>query len=129
MDSIAETFKQHWTAYAQAYSTAAEDERIRLLEGSVCDDVVFTNPGGEGKSRAGLSAHIANFQNAMPGAYFSTERLLVHHNELLVVWSAPRFPPGTISFDPARTVALATWQVSFRLHNDRDAGSRSGAAV
>lgn len=87
MDSIAERLKQHWTAYAAAYSTTVEDERIRLLEGSVCDDIVFTNPGGEGKSRAGLSAHIANFQKAMPGAYFSTEKLLVHHDELLVVWS------------------------------------------
>jgi hypothetical protein len=87
MDTATDTLKQHWNAYAAAYGATAEDERERLLEESVSDDVIFTNPGGEGKSRTGLSAHIANLQKSMPGAYFSTDRLLVHHGELLAIWS------------------------------------------
>jgi hypothetical protein len=58
-----------------AFGAIAEDERERLLEGSVSEDVIFTNPGGDGKSRVGLIAHIEKLQKANPGAYFSTEKL------------------------------------------------------
>lgn len=42
-----ETLKDNWNAYMAAYGSTVEDERVRLLEKSVADDVVFTNPGGE----------------------------------------------------------------------------------
>ena len=89
MDSVMDkvTPEQRWNAYAAAFSATAEDERERLLEESVSEDVVFTNPGGEGKTRAGLSAHIVNFQKTMPGASFRTDKVYEHHRELLVVWS------------------------------------------
>jgi hypothetical protein len=48
---------------------------------------VFTNPGGEGSSRAGLDAHIAQFQASMPGMHFSTDKVFLHHGEVLAVWS------------------------------------------
>ena len=87
MDTASDTLEQHWKSYMAAFGATAEDERERLLKQSVSEDVVFTNPGGEGKSRAGLSAHIGNFQKSMPGARFSTEKILVHHGELLAIWS------------------------------------------
>ena len=87
MDSVTEPLAQHWNAYAAAYSATSEEERERLLEQSVSENVVFTNPGGEGKSRAAMSAHIANFQKTMPGVYFSTDKTFVHHGELLAIWS------------------------------------------
>jgi hypothetical protein len=79
--------EQHWGTYMAAFQATDADERQHLLEQCVCDDVVFTNPGGDGKTRAGLSAHIAMFQKGMPGASFRTDRLFVHHGELLAVWS------------------------------------------
>ena len=82
-----EALEQRWNAYSAAYAATEEDERRHLLEQCVSDDVVFTNPSGEGKSRAGLNAHIAIFQKTMPGVYFSTDKILVHHDELLAVWS------------------------------------------
>ncbi|WP_158813310.1 nuclear transport factor 2 family protein [Methylocapsa sp. S129] len=82
-----DAFEERWNAYFAAYATTDEAERQRLLERCVSDDLVFTNPGGEGKGRASLHAHIGNFQKHMPGATFSTDRLLVHHGELLAVWS------------------------------------------
>jgi hypothetical protein len=82
-----ETLEQRWSEYMAAFGTVAEDERERLLERSVSEDVIFTNPGGEGKSRAGLSAHIATFQKGNPGAYFSTEKVYAQTDKLLVVWS------------------------------------------
>jgi hypothetical protein len=82
-----DTLKDNWNAYMAAYGAQAEDERACLLEQSVSDDVVFTNPAGDGKSRAGLGAHIGRFQKGNPGAYFSTDKLFPQHDKLLAVWS------------------------------------------
>jgi hypothetical protein len=82
-----DSLTRNWNAYFAAYATVDSDERQRLLERSVSEDVVFTNPGGEGKSRAALNAHIEGFQKSMPGAYFRTDKIHVHHGELLAVWT------------------------------------------
>jgi SnoaL-like domain len=87
MDKVTGALEENWNSYTAAFGASAEDERDRLLEQCVSDDVIFTNPGGEGKSRAGLSAHIGNFQKSMPGARFDTEKIFVHHGELLAIWS------------------------------------------
>ena len=84
----------HWSTYLAAFHATDENEREHLLEQCVSDEVVFTNPGGEGKSRAGLSAHIGKFHKMMPGAYFSTDKVFAQHGELLVVWSLHK-PDGT----------------------------------
>ncbi|WP_158807027.1 nuclear transport factor 2 family protein [Beijerinckia sp. L45] len=89
-----DTLKRRWTAYFAAYATVDKDERQRLLEESVSEDVVFTNPGGEGRSRSGLNAHIEGFQKSMPGVSFSTDKIHVHHGELLAVWTMYK-PDGT----------------------------------
>jgi hypothetical protein len=79
--------EQLWNAYMSAFGAVEADERERLLEQSVSDNVVFTNPGGEGETRAGLIKHIEDFQNKMPGCHFKTDRLINHHGESLAVWS------------------------------------------
>lgn len=76
-----------WTAYLDAYGPIAADERLRLLEQSVADDVAFTNPRGEGKTREGLLKHIERYQEMMPGNYFQTDRVYSHHEEILAIWS------------------------------------------
>ena len=62
-----DTPEQRWNSYLAAYGPVTAGERERLLKQSVADDVVFTNPGGEGQTRAGLIAHIEDFQRKMPG--------------------------------------------------------------
>ena len=89
-----DTLKDNWNAYMAAYGTQAEDERARLLEQCVSDDVVFTNPAGDGKSRANLSAHIAGFQKGNPGAYFTTDKIYPQKDKLLAAWSMHK-PDGT----------------------------------
>jgi hypothetical protein len=89
-----DTLQQHWGSYFAAYAAVDRDERQRLLEQSVSEDVVFTNPGGEGRGRASLNGHIEGFQQKMPGVYFSTDKLHVHHGELLAVWTMHK-PDGT----------------------------------
>jgi hypothetical protein len=92
MDTV--NLEANWEAYLKAYGAVADDERERLLAQSVTDGVVFTNPGGEGQRREGLIAHIQNFQASMPGTYFSTERVFVHHGEVLAIWAMHK-PDGT----------------------------------
>lgn len=87
MENPAEVLTAKWNAYANAYGATDERERQALLEECVSDDVEFINPGGEGRGRATLSAHIAKLQQSMPGTYFRTEKTYVHHGELLVVWA------------------------------------------
>ena len=83
----ANTFEPHWTSYMTAFNATVEDERERLLEQSVSDDVIFTNPGGNGQSRDALVAHIGKFQKGNPGVYFSTEKLFAQPDKLLAIWS------------------------------------------
>lgn len=89
-----DTLKDNWNAYIAAYGAQAEDERARLLEQSVSEDVVFTNPAGDGKGRAGLLAHIGRFQGGNPGAYFVTDKLFPQQGKLLAIWSMYK-PDGT----------------------------------
>lgn len=86
-DMDTEALERNWNLYLAAYGNIADDERERLLEQSVADDMQFTNPGGQGQSRTGLIAHIQSFQRSMPGTYFNTQKLLVHHGELLAIWT------------------------------------------
>ena len=83
----ADNHEPQWGFYLAAYGAVEPDERQRLLEQAVADDVVFTNPGGEGKTRQGLIRHIEGFRQKMAGAYFKTDQLFRHHGELLAVWS------------------------------------------
>ncbi len=82
-----ETLKNNWKAYLAAYGSIDADERERLLQQSVADDIVFTNPGGRGERRTGLIAHIQDFQKKLPGTYFETEKIFIHHGELLTIWT------------------------------------------
>lgn len=82
-----ETLEQCWSLYMAAFGTVSHEQRERLLEKSVSEDVVFTNPGGEGNSRAGLNSHIEKFQSVNPGAYFTTDKVYAQHDKLLAVWS------------------------------------------
>jgi hypothetical protein len=97
MDAVINSLEQHWRSYTAAFDATSEDERERLLEQCVSEEVIFTNPGGEGKSRAGLSAHIGNFQKSMPGAHFSTEKIFVHHGELLAIWTLYKQDGGKVA--------------------------------
>ena len=79
--------QEQWNAYMEAFGPVAPEARDRLLLQSVSDDIIFTNPGGNGKTRAGLSAHMADFCAKMPEMYFRTDQVFSHSGELLAVWS------------------------------------------
>jgi hypothetical protein len=79
--------EEQWHAYMAAFGATESDERDRLLQQSVSDDVIFTNPGGSGKTRTDLSAHIVDFQTKMPTMYFRTDKVHLSQGELLAIWS------------------------------------------
>lgn len=79
--------EQRWKAYMDAYGARDESLRQHLLEQCVSEEVVFTNPGGDGKSRRALFDHIGKFQKTMPGMYFVTDKLYPQPGKLLAVWS------------------------------------------
>jgi hypothetical protein len=89
----ANTLEQHWHTYILAFNASAEAVRAPLLEQSVSLDVVFTNPGAEGKGRANLSAHIGQFHASKPGMFFTTDKVLARPDKLLAIWSMHR-PDG-----------------------------------
>lgn len=90
------TFKpeQQWEAYLSAFNAQEAGERENLLQQSVSDDVEFTNPGSNGKSRSVLSTHIQEFHEKMPGLYFTTDKTFLSQGDLLAVWSMFR-PDGS----------------------------------
>jgi hypothetical protein len=94
MDTMIE---QRWNDYLAAYGAVGSDERLRLLEESVIDAVVFTNPGGQGESRLGLIAHIEAFQRNLPGASFSADRIYKHDREFLAIWSMHKPGQGKVA--------------------------------
>jgi hypothetical protein len=82
-----DAMEQIWTSYLEAYGDVSADERERLLRESVSDDVVSTNPGEEIHGFAGLAAHVQEFQQRLPGAYFKINKLLFHHEQALTEWT------------------------------------------
>ena len=79
--------EQIWKSYLDAYGAVSPEERKRLLKFSVSDDVVSTNPGEQSQGFENLLAHVNQFQQRMPGAYFVNNKLLFHHNQVLSEWT------------------------------------------
>ena len=82
-----EAVEQIWKSYLEAYGNVSTEERKRLLRECVSDSVVSTNPGEQTKSFESLVAHVDQFQQRIPGAYFKNNKLLFHHEQLLAEWT------------------------------------------
>jgi len=76
-----------WTAYQAAWGPLAEDARQRLLEQSVGDDILYTDPTSQVQGRGALMARIALTQQAFAGAYFKNDSFLAHHDQGLFHWT------------------------------------------
>ncbi|QEE27252.1 nuclear transport factor 2 family protein [Terriglobus albidus] len=73
--------------YLHAYGNISQEERRQLLLKAVSDDVVSTNPAEESHGFDGLLAHVEQFQQRLPGAYFRLNKLLTHHSQVLLEWT------------------------------------------
>jgi hypothetical protein len=74
-------------SYLDAFAKSSAVEQKQLLQSSVADDVVFTNPGVNGYGIDELAAHIAVFREHFPGHYFGLRWLRGQNGQLLAEWT------------------------------------------
>jgi len=73
--------------YAAAWNEPDATRRRRLLEEAWADDGVYTDPTAHVEGREALAAHIAGFQQQMPGARLGgTSGIDEHHGRLRFTW-------------------------------------------
>ncbi|MBL4646660.1 MAG: nuclear transport factor 2 family protein [Rhizobiales bacterium] len=76
---------EKWHAYAKSWSQP-NTERDASLANLVVEDVTYTDPHSDISGRDAFSAHIAQFQKDVPGAYFEIVEVKGHHNKTLARW-------------------------------------------
>jgi hypothetical protein len=69
--------------YLGAWNTVDAEERDRLLERAVSDDVSFADPMKHLVGRAALSAHIGEVRSQYPEVLFAPDGELDQHNHFL----------------------------------------------
>ena len=74
-------------AYLEAFAATSPAEQERLLRSSVAEDVVYTNPGVEGRGLLNLLKHISVFQERFPGHHFRVNWFRQQHGQLLSEWT------------------------------------------
>ncbi len=111
----AETLRQTFENYLQAWSPVSDGERRRLLDASVSEGVTYFDAGAQLSGRGDLGAHLAGFQQRRAGFGFTLDKFISHHDVALANW-AMRDPKGTVvvrcydmlNFDPAGHVSAIT---------------------
>ena len=87
--------------YLDAFAAPSPAEQERLLRASVAEEVVFTNPGVDGRGLDNMLAHIGGFQQKFPGGYFRLRWLRQQHGKLLAEWT--QFDRGDSEFITAHS--------------------------
>ena len=72
--------------YLDAFAAPSVSDQERLLRSSLAEDVVFTNPGVEGKRIHNLLSHIGAFQERFPRTSFRMNWLRQQHGQRLLEW-------------------------------------------
>jgi hypothetical protein len=81
-----ELLQSVWDDYQNAWGAVTPAQRERLLR-CVAEDCTFSNPLIEGRGRAELTRRMEEFQQARPGAFFNTPKLLIQHGQALGAWT------------------------------------------
>ena len=76
-----------WKTYQDAWAEVSQDERSKLLQASLADDVAFTDPDNEKRGIPSMAANITAFQEQYSGCYFRTTLLTQQHGQLLSAWT------------------------------------------
>ncbi len=80
-------FQEIFEAYLDAFAATSPAEQERLLRSSVAEDVVYTNPGVEGRGLQNLLEHISVFQERFPGHRFRVNWFRQQHRQMLAEWT------------------------------------------
>ncbi len=82
-----ETLQTLWKTYQHAWSEVSPEQRLRMLQASVAQDVTFTSPDSDEQGIDQLVATIITFQEQLPGAYFRSTTLRQQHGQLFSAWT------------------------------------------
>ena len=82
-----EAYLSTWKTYQSAWSDISPTERRKLLESSVAENCVYTDPTAEAHGLDELIAKIERSQQSNPGVSFKNDKLLDHHEQGLSHWT------------------------------------------
>ncbi len=80
-------FQGIFEAYLDAFAATSLADQERLLHSSVAEDVMYTNPGVEGRGLQNLLKHIGVFQKRFPGHRFRLNWFRQQHGQMLAEWT------------------------------------------
>ena len=84
---MTEAYLSTWKTYQSAWSDISSAERQTLLERSVAENCIYTDPTTEAHGLDELIATIERFQQSRPGVSFQNDKLLDHHGQGLSYWT------------------------------------------
>lgn len=74
-----------WKNYASSWSQSS-DQRNSILKDIVADNVTYCDPNSMVTGRDAFAAHMEQFQQDVPGAYFEIIGVKDHHDKTLAQW-------------------------------------------
>ncbi len=76
-----------WKTYQSAWSERTTAQRLALLERSVAEDCLYSDPTGLCRGRTELLERIERTQERFPGASFENTAFASHHDQGLSHWT------------------------------------------
>ena len=85
MDS--EACLKTWNRYQSAWGPMSDAQRRQLLEQSVANEIVYTDPASQVQGVEALVERIAASQAQYAGSHFQNDSFLEHHGQGLFHWT------------------------------------------
>jgi len=79
-------FREIWESYANLWKTEDVDNKRQRLSKILAENFRYTDPRSETIGHDALIDVILDFNNTVPGAYFSTTRFMTHNNRSVAAW-------------------------------------------
>ena len=76
-----------WTAYQAAWSDMSAGKRRALLDESVNEHCIYSDPTSCCEGAVALMEHIERSREKVPGASFRNDKFLDHHDQGLSEWT------------------------------------------
>ncbi len=85
-DFMQTAHRSTWATYQGAWEDVTSAKRQELLNESVSDDCIYTDPVAQTNGRAELVLYIARFRESMPAGSFTNSQFIEHHDQSIAEW-------------------------------------------